>query len=78
MRIKDNSEVEFIDINIAQVFMYEGEFYMKIPCVDCRDDDSLDGEGDDCNAICLRVGMLTHFKDYNKVKVVDAVLTICS
>lgn len=78
MRIKNNSTVEFDKVNLAQVFEYEGALYMKIPCVDCREDDCLDGECDDCNAVSLSVGMLTRFSDWDMVRIVDAVLTVCS
>ena len=78
MRIKNNSIVEFKDINLAQVFEYAGELYMKIPEVDCCDDDTLDGDGEGCNAVSLRIGVLIRLVDCEPVKIVDAVLTICS
>ena len=76
MRIKNNSTVEFKEINLAQVFEYAGELYMKIPEVNCRDEDTLDGDGEGCNAVSLRFGALVRVMSIEEVKLVNAELTV--
>ena len=76
MKIKNNSAVEFGDLNLAQVFEYAGELYMKIPEVNCRDDDALDGDGEGCNAVSLKIGALIRIISVEKVKLVNAELIV--
>lgn len=51
-------DINFQDIEWGEVFVYEGEIYMK-----------LDGDyGDDCyNAIHLLTGEICHFGDWERV-----------
>ena len=54
------TDINFQDIEWGEVFVYEGEIYMKA-------DGEYDCDGESYNAIYLTTGEICHFGDWDRV-----------
>ena len=64
IKVRENVETVFGDINCGEVFYYGTEYYMKTT------------ELDNINTVCLNDGCLMLFQYYDTVELVDAILEV--